>query len=146
MLFLKIDIENIDDLVQLHKNCFYKKAWKKEELIKTLSLETTDAFAFYKKENMIAFLIVQSCDNESEILSVGVHSDYRSNGIATKLIEKFIADKKRGIVFLEVASDNIYAISLYEKLGFLLFSVRKNYYLHKNRRIDALNYRLIIGG
>ena len=48
-------------------------------------------------------------------------------------------------VFLEVASNNLIAIHLYDKLGFKSFGIRKNYYsVSENKKVNAILMKKII--
>lgn len=141
----KLKTSDAPALAALHKNCFGTKAWNEDQLHGSLSLPTTEAFALYDDKNPIAFLIIQTVLDEHEVLSLGAHTDYRRQGLAKKLLRAFLDKRGNGTLFLEVAADNLHAIALYESLGFSLFSRRKDYYLHDNCRVDALNYRLVLG-
>ena len=71
------------------------------------------------------------------ILGIGLLSEYRNQGIGSKLIEKAMehAVKKNGIekVELEVFESNINAIRLYEKFGFVYEGKRI-----KSRKLDGV--------
>ena len=48
-------------------------------------------------------------------------------------------------VFLEVASNNLIAIHLYDKFGFKSFGIRKNYYsVSENKKVNAILMKKII--
>ena len=71
---------------------------------------------------------------------MGVHKDYRRQGLGTLLLESTIdAAKEYGIerVELEVYTSNTPAIRLYEKLGFIHEGVKK-----KARKLDGIYYDL----
>ena len=75
--------------------------------------------------------VTQKAADESDVMNVAVHPDYRRRGIAESLIDCLIRElKNRGshALMLEVRDSNEPAISLYEKLGFQQVGLRKNYY------------------
>ncbi len=79
----------------------------------------------WKENGVIAGVVVgySNCtyDHMGYISLVGVHADYRKQGIATALIKRFINDcRNKGIskVHLYTDSRNERAIHMYEKLGF----------------------------
>lgn len=67
---------------------------------------------------------------EAEVHTIGVDPQCQGLGIGTALLEALLAEAGRrgGPVFLEVRVDNIAAIALYEKHGFHIIGLRKNYY------------------
>lgn len=74
-----------------------------------------------------AFIIIQSISiDEAEIISIGVHPDFRRSGFALKLLTFILKDFYK--VFLEVNETNYSAINLYEKIGFKPISIRKGYF------------------
>ncbi|WP_067818853.1 ribosomal protein S18-alanine N-acetyltransferase [Nocardia inohanensis] len=67
---------------------------------------------------------------EAEIHTIGVDPELHRGGIGTLLLQALLAEagKRGGPVFLEVRTDNAPAIALYEKHGFHIIGLRKNYY------------------
>ncbi len=78
---------------------------------------------------------------EADILTVGVVPQHRGQGIARALMAR-ITDwaKSQGstAMMLEVKTDNVEAISLYESLGYSQLNVRKDYF---GKGLDALVMR-----
>ena len=71
-------------------------------------------------------------------MGMGVHKDYRGQGLGTRLLETTLdAAKEFGIerVELEVYTSNTRAIRLYEKFGFMLEGIKK-----KARKLDGEYY------
>ncbi len=67
---------------------------------------------------------------EAEVHTIGVDPACHRGGIGTLLLRALLAEagKRGGPVFLEVRTDNAPAIALYEKHGFHIIGLRKNYY------------------
>ena len=84
----------------------------------------------------------QTCGEESDVMNVAVHPDFRRRGIAEALVNALVAELKAigsHCLTLEVRASNVPAIALYEKMGFSEIGRRKNYY--RNPREDALILR-----
>jgi ribosomal-protein-alanine N-acetyltransferase len=79
---------------------------------------------------------------EADILTVGVVPEHRGKGVA-KALMALITDwaKEQGTtsMMLEVKTDNLEAIGLYESLGYLKLNTRKDYF---GQGLDALVMRL----
>lgn len=84
----------------------------------------------------------QTCGEESDVMNVAVHPDFRRRGIAEALVNALVEELKAigsHCLTLEVRASNVPAIALYEKMGFSEIGRRKNYY--RNPREDALILR-----
>ena len=69
--------------------------------------------------------------DECNIGNIVTDSGYRGRGIATSLMEELLSELKEcGIakVFLEVEHDNVPALALYAKTGFVRYGFRRDYY------------------
>jgi ribosomal-protein-alanine N-acetyltransferase len=78
---------------------------------------------------------------EADILTVGVISQHRGQGIARQLmagITKWAIDQGSIAMMLEVKTDNAAAIGLYESLGYSKLNIRKDYF---GSGLDALVMR-----
>lgn len=69
-------------------------------------------------------------DPEFEIHTIGVDPGHQRRGIARLLMDNLmgVADKYDAQVFLEVRTDNVPAITMYERYGFVNQGIRRNYY------------------
>ncbi|MFI5777237.1 ribosomal protein S18-alanine N-acetyltransferase [Nocardia sp. NPDC051570] len=67
---------------------------------------------------------------EAEVHTIGVDPKCHRAGLGTLLLRALLveAGRRGGPVFLEVRTDNAAAIALYQKHGFHIIGLRKNYY------------------
>ncbi len=109
-------------------------------------LEASAAVAFVARVGIppvtAGFVIGQIAADVSEIISIGVASDWQRRGVGRILFDAFgravtRAGAKR--VFLDVAADNTAALALYTSLGCAEVGRRKGYYLrHEAPSVDAI--------
>ncbi len=88
-----------------------------------------------------AGILVPAPEVEADILTVGVVPEHRGKGIARQLmafITDFAVDRHANAMMLEVKSDNVEAIGLYESLGYSKISMRRDYF---GTGLDALIMR-----
>ncbi|MEX0280404.1 MAG: GNAT family N-acetyltransferase [Arenibacterium sp.] len=81
-----------------------------------------------------AFAIYRTVADETELLTLATHPAHRRRGQGARLCQDWVhRASKAGAAkaFLEVASDNLAALSLYQRLGFLETGRRPAYYVRK---------------
>lgn len=94
------------------------------------------------KNDVIGYCLYQILFEQAEILRIGTHPDYQRQGMASRIFAKLNEVLKLNQVeslLLEVRADNIAAIALYERQGFTVIHIRKNYYqIGHQLAVDAL--------
>ena len=65
---------------------------------------------------------------EYEIHTIGVDPDFQGSGVGRAMLDRLLAIARTDTVYLEVRTDNVPAIALYESVGFVKMGVRKRYY------------------
>lgn len=116
MIIKNIDINSINELSKLYKNNYNPNI-----------TEFTHIYV-YKYDEIVSFIVFDIIYDRCEIIDIFTVDNYRNKGIASKLINEIIKDFDIINITLEVRIDNKNAISLYEKLGFIRASIRKDYY------------------
>jgi [ribosomal protein S18]-alanine N-acetyltransferase len=84
-----------------------------------------------QSETVIGFVIAWTVRDEGEIATIAVSENARGQGIGEKLVRAALHESARrgaATVFLEVRPHNQSARRLYEKCGFQVVGLRKNYY------------------
>lgn len=101
-------------------------------------LKPNSVIALFNSQ-LVGYILVSEVLGEVEIEDICVSPIYRKKGIASKMFTHVVEDCKKqcaDYIFLEVASRNINAQRLYEKIGFERISVRKDYYTLANEQFD----------
>jgi [ribosomal protein S18]-alanine N-acetyltransferase len=65
---------------------------------------------------------------EYEIHTIGVDPAFQGQGIGRRMLTELLDHASGGTVFLEVRTDNVPAIALYESFGFVNVGLRRRYY------------------
>jgi len=86
------------------------------------------------------YIGIEKILDETHIINMAVHPDYRGAGIGKRLMQHVLNDED--VFFLEVRVSNETAKKMYEKYGFSVISTRKAYYADGE---DALVMRRIPG-
>lgn len=129
---------------------FFSQPWKEESI--SHYFESGNLIFIVAKdphaadgEDVAGYMALLQLVDESDLVSIGVHEDYREMGIAREMMDiAYEMAQERGIakIHLEVRESNIPAISLYESEGFERIGVRKGYY--DKPKEDALLYTKIL--
>lgn len=78
-----------------------------------------------------SFALVRVVADEAELLTIATHPDHRRRGLARAAMRDWMtraAEMGARRAFLEVASDNLPAVALYESEGFAPAGMRRAYY------------------
>lgn len=94
------------------------------------------------------YLLANILGDETELLRIAVNPEQRKGGIGQMLMETYLAFVQRVSArgLLEVRHGNIAAKCLYEKSGYHLLTVRKNYYKHPDEDADIYEIIFIENG
>ena len=132
---------HVAQIAELEKQCF-SDPWSEKSVASELENPLALWLAAVENGRVLGYAGSQTVMDETDMMNIAVHPDFRHQGIAKGLIESLIAELKergsRGLT-LEVRLSNMPAVSLYEKLGFAQIGRRPNYY--RNPKEDALILR-----
>ena len=135
---------DIPVLVSLDKELFPYSPWSAGQYREEISAPTRlFVVALDDASSVIGYAGVFAPGGaEADVLTVGVVPQHRGQGIARSLmarITQWAIAQGSIAMMLEVKTDNIEAISLYESLGYSKLNVRKDYF---GSGLDALVMRM----
>lgn len=127
---------DIPTFVQLDKELFPHAMWNQEHYendFKGVPLTHFFRVAVDEKNQIVGYaaVMVPAPGVEADILTIGVITEHRKSGIGTAFmveLENWAINKESNAMMLEVGVENAPAIELYESLGYLRISERKNFY------------------
>lgn len=92
-------------------------------------LNPNETIYIYKENNINkGFIHIQNGLDIIDLLNIIVKPEYQNQGIGSVLLKYIIDNKQDKKIMLEVRSQNINAIKLYQKYDFKIINIRKNYY------------------
>ena len=137
----KMDEKDLDEVVTV-ANSSISNPWSKdmfiEEMLNPLSHCFIVKMKWASKHPLMGFICFRNIEDESELLNICVHPQYRQLGIGKKLMQFYIgicSKMKIKTFYLEVDSSNQSAIHLYQLLSYQIVGIRKKFYRGK---FDAL--------
>jgi ribosomal-protein-alanine N-acetyltransferase len=110
----------------LDNKAFYN--WPKADLLS--ELEKASSLVFEVDEQIVSFVCYRDMGDVFEISVLATSLLQQKKAYQQRLLEYLmsIAAKQRRPIFLEVHSQNLSALRLYQKMSFILVNVRKKYY------------------
>ncbi len=125
-------------MAALHAACFTTpRPWSAAEF----AALADDQLCFSIIESQ-GFLVGRAVAGEAEILTLAVDTAARRQGIGARLVQGFLTEARNRdaeTAFLEVAANNLAAISLYFWAGFAESGRRRRYYAQPSGEpVDAL--------
>ena len=121
---------------------FKKIGWNLKNIESQFNKVNNYSLGYFKANNLVGLLIGDAIKNdkdyELELHILFVSKDQRRKQIATKLLNYVETNKiKFSQIFIEVAEDNLDAISFYQKNNFVFLNFRHNYYRYNDKNIHA---------
>ena len=141
MMITNMRQEHVAQVAALEKLCF-SDPWSENSVASELNNPLSLWLVALDGETVAGYVGSQTVMDESDMMNLAVHPDYRCQGIGSRLVDELIKElKKKGSqrLTLEVRVSNEPAKRLYDELGFSEIAVRKRYYSHPKE--DALILR-----
>lgn len=130
MIYTQAQKEDVSKLVSLENELFSAENYPLSRAMFRYHIAHNRLFIAQEGDAIAGYILLLKRKGWVKIYSLGVLDSKRGLGIASKLLEKMFAslapDERR--VMLEVRSDNLGAIALYEKHGFSKFKEIAHFY------------------
>ena len=117
------ELNNLDEL----DNSFISKEYISNEL----SNNPFGKVLVLKEDKIIGYIYYSDIYDRAEINQFEIEESTRNCGKGNLLLKEFLKRVQKDVT-LEVKEDNLVAIRLYEKNGFIKKAIRKNYYKDKD--------------
>ena len=123
--------EDGEILEQIHSTCF-PDSWDRKTFTHLLGEKMTCGWLARSQGGIpIGFILARILMDEAEILTFAVCPSSQNLGVGRYLLTElrvFLRSVKCPKIYLEVATDNVKAIALYNSMGFRTVGSRPNYY------------------
>lgn len=122
--------EDIDSIMALEQGSIVHP-WAREEFVNLINDENKICLVAVYEGRTVSYIGAETVLDECNIGNIVTDMEYRGRGVGSALMDALLAVlKERGIakVFLEVESDNVPAVALYQKKKFIRYGQRRDYY------------------
>ena len=124
---VKDDLESMKKIESLFREVFVNRS-----IIENINNNPfTNYFILYKNNELIGFINFDIIYDRCELININVINEEKGNGYGKFLMDymiNYIIKNNIVNITLEVRVDNLIAIKMYEKYGFIKKAIRKNYY------------------
>lgn len=137
MKFEPLKFEHLQQMAEIEREAF-DQPWTVNMFIPEVENENAHYVVGVRGDEVICYGGFHKILDEAHITNIAVKKGERGRGIGKFLMSELLARAKMlGVksVTLEVRSDNIPALNMYESFGFTVEGVRRKYY---NNMYDAL--------
>ena len=134
-----MDTEHVPQIAQIEALCFHDP-WSENSIASELGNRLSLWLVALDNQSVVGYVGSQTVLDQTDMMNIAVHPQYRKQGIASDLIgELCLQLKEQGSkgLLLEVRVSNEPAIGLYEKLGFHQIGCRKLLQKPKGRCFDS---------
>lgn len=129
-IFRRIKETEIAYVAALEKNIF-SDAWSENSISETFRQSNAIIVVAEEEKNIVGYCIFYYVMDEGEIVRIGVDEKLRGQGTGRGLLDYVCAYcKEKGIerLLLDVREGNLGARRFYEKYGFTVDGIRKDFY------------------
>ena len=140
MIIEKMQACHVTQIAELETICF-SDPWSEKSIGSELENKLSFWLVAMEGDRVAGYVGSQTVLDETDMMNIAVHPDYRRKGIAEALVTALIARlKEQGStsLMLEVRASNEPARKLYEKMGFVQVGRRPNYYRNPKEDADIL--------
>ena len=133
-----VSSNDLDTIAKIEEKSLSFNKISKQDFNHFIESENHKIFVAKINNVVVGFILLEITD-EINIYTVAVDKNYRNIGLATQLVERakeFAKEVGIDKLSLEVSDNNLRAYLLYEKLGFAVRRIRKNYYADKSNAIE----------
>ena len=121
---------------------FKKIGWSLKNIESQFNKVNSYSLGYFKDNDLVGILIGDAVKNDKdydlELHILFVSKDQRRKQIATKLLNYVETNTiKFSHIFIEVAENNLDAISFYKKNNFVFLNFRHNYYRYNDKNVHA---------
>lgn len=137
MKIVKMNSSHVPQIARLEEICF-SEPWSEKSIASELENPLSLWLVALDGETVAGYIGSQTVMDETDMMNVAVHPEYRRQGIGEALVMALIRQLQQTgsrNLSLEVRTSNVSARNLYEKLGFIQVGKRPRYY--RNPREDA---------
>ncbi|MEG2289434.1 MAG: GNAT family N-acetyltransferase [Clostridium sp.] len=134
----KLNVESIESIINFDKLCFPKDYWKEEDWKDLLEDEKAIYYALLDGNKIVGDIFIYNWKGERDyikIMNIAIHSDYRKQGLAYKLLN-YVTEEMKKLEMKrfcgETRASNKIMQKVFEDCGYKINVIEDDYYDNPN--------------
>ena len=130
MEIARAESRHLDGILEIERESF-ADPWSRESLASYLDDPWGELLAALEGDRVLGFAVYYVSFENADLYNIAVRPEARGRGVGTALLGEVLRRARAGgaeRMFLEVRRSNLAAQRLYERAGFAVCGVRRNYY------------------
>ncbi|MDR0744740.1 MAG: GNAT family N-acetyltransferase [Holosporales bacterium] len=124
-----------------HVEHFANHKFSNQSIKAFLSLDHYKTFgALTNDSQLIGYIVFTLAVDEADIVFLGIHTQFRRQGLGSKLLNVPCGTFSISKTSLEVSAQNVAAINMYRKNGFKVTSIRRGYFSNETDALNMIRY------
>jgi len=126
----KMKYEDLDFIIEIENNAF-SNPWTLTMFREEINKQQSYVIKSTKTDLVIGYICGRKILDEYHITNLAVSQEFQRRGLGTRLVKYIIGKMKLRNCrefYLEVRKNNLRALRMYLKIGFMIVGVRKEYY------------------
>ena len=115
-------------LAALDNSVAFSAHWTVQDWQAELAQPAARIWCAQEGGKLVGFIALRGVAGQWELLNIAVAADHQRQGIATALMRQVLMSVGNEQITLEVSTANQAAQALYQKAGFVLLGIRKQFY------------------
>ena len=142
--FRPMSTADLDEVMEIERSSF-RFPWSTGFFLQELQASCARSILAEIEGRIVGYILFWLLPGAVDIHNIAVHMNFRRRGIARALLDRVVIEAKRQSdlrVLLEVRRSNLAAQKLYESMGFVTTTIRKNYYSDDGEDALAMSLEL----
>jgi [ribosomal protein S18]-alanine N-acetyltransferase len=142
----KLAYSDIQALTELELTS-HSNGWSKANIQSALHSAHQHCYGGWQDKKLVGYVVVTQLLPDWELLNIVVAKSKQHMGLGRTLLE-FVIEQARAEnaqkILLELRQSNQAALKLYERFGFQVTAIRKNYYTRNETKENAILMQLVL--
>lgn len=135
MIIRELCLDDLSQMLIIEQENFTDPWNYKTLLYEVIKNEKSSFFGAFNEDKLLGYIGFWSILDNVDIINIAIKAEYKRKGIGStlfKVVDRIAVSLEAKTITLEVNVNNLAAINLYKKMGFIILRKIDNYYQKTN--------------